>query len=154
MVLGAWAPSQEREGSVTFKWRTWDPEQFSKCPVLPITPLGCSHHSVDSPATGSPPGGSTDFSPPFSEGNWSKERGVAGTQWVMQAGEEAHHPSSCKAHLQGHSVLDLRNLIFTKLATEQQPHWCSSTSVSFLPPSFLLAFTLLPSSFLIPGITS
>ena len=39
MVLGTWAPSQEREDNVTFKCRTWDPEQFSKCPALPITPL-------------------------------------------------------------------------------------------------------------------
>ena len=94
-------------------------------PPYPLLPLMASHHLVNSPASGSPPVRSADFSLPFSEGNWSKEKGVSGssglTQWGMQAGEEAHHPSSCKAHLQGHSVLDLRNLVFTKLASEQQP---------------------------------
>ena len=94
-------------------------------PPYPLLPLMASHLSVDSLASGSPPVRSADFSLPFSEGNWSKEKGVAGsgglTQWGMQAGEEAHHLSSCKAHLQGHSVLDLRNLVFIKLASAQQP---------------------------------
>lgn len=114
-------------------------------PPYPLLPLAASHRSVDSP-----PGGSADVSLPFSEANWSKRK-------VLLA-PVASPSGGCKLERKpttlGHSVLDLRNLVFTRLASEQQPRWCSSTGVSFLPSSFLLAFTLLPSSFLTPGITS